>query len=271
MTALISKQWSEILGMNARTLQYIKRANSAKASRLANRKLSSKRTLQKAGISTPRLFSTVRSRSELSKFRWTKLPASFVLKPNTSTGGKGIMVIFGRNKKGNWVKADRTEVLISELRSHILDILDGRYSKSNIPDVAFFEQRVKVHASLKPYCVRGVPDVRILVYNNVPVMAELRLTTHESKGHSNLHAGGIGVGIDLSLGITTTAVHNGRVIETVPGTRLDLSGIRLPEWNKTLHLAVQASQAIGLKYVGVDIAVDREVVRRSSAMTGTLL
>jgi len=258
MTALINQQWSEVLGMNARTLQYIKRANSAKASRLANRKLSSKRTLQKAGIATPRLFARIRSRSELKRFRWTKLPSSFVLKPNSSSGGNGILVVYGRNKKGNWVKADKTEIFILDLRERILDILDGRYSKGNVPDTAFFEQRVKVHSHLKPYSFRGIPDTRILVYNNVPVMAMLRLATKDSAGRANLHAGGIGVGIDLTLGITTSAVQYGKVIETIPGSRLDLSGIRLPEWNKTLLLAIQAAQAIGLKFAGVDIAVDRE-------------
>lgn len=256
--AWFNKQWREVLGMNARMLEYIQKSNSRDAIRLANNKLGTKKALQKAGLSTPRLFATIHSRTELKKFRWTKLPSSFVLKPNSSSGGGGIIVIFGRNKKGNWVKADKSEIFIPELETHILDVLDGNFSKGNIPDKAFFEQRIRVHPDLKAYCVRGVPDIRVIVYNGVPVMAMLRLPTSQSTGKANLHAGGIGVGIDISLGITTTAIQRSRLIDMLPGSRLSLSGIRLPFWDEILLLAVRASQAIGLNYAGVDIAIDRE-------------
>lgn len=253
-----SKEWGDILGMNARTLEYIRKHNTREATRLANNKLATKKVLQTSGLPTPRLFSVIRHPQELKKFRWTKLPPSFVLKPNSASGGGGIMVIFGRNKKGNWVKADKSEVFIPELRNHVFDILDGNFSKSNVPDVAFFEQRIKVHPDLKTYSVKGIPDIRILVYNLVPVMAMLRLPTAESGGRANLHAGGIGVGIDLSLGLTTSAIQRGHVIDMMPGTRLPLAGIRLPHWNEILLLAARAAQAVGLHYAGVDIAIDRE-------------
>lgn len=258
MAALISRQWGDVLGMNARALLYINKSNTRAATRLANRKLATKRLLQRAGVPTPRLYATIRSRRELKSFRWTRLPASFVLKPNSSYGGGGILVVFGRNKKGNWVKADKTEIFIPELRAHILDILDGRFSKGNIPDTAFFEQRVKVHASLKPYCVQGIPDIRILVYNHVPVMAMLRLPTAASGGRANLQVGGIGVGIDLSLGLTTTAIQRDETIDTLPGSRLRLSGLRLPFWNDILHMAAATTQACDLKFAGVDVAIDRD-------------
>ncbi|MEX1112255.1 MAG: sugar-transfer associated ATP-grasp domain-containing protein [Candidatus Andersenbacteria bacterium] len=255
---LLSKQWKNVLGMNARMLEYIAKVNSPSAIRLANNKLGTKKALQKAGLATPRLFGVIRTRQELKRFRWTKLPGSFVLKPNSSSGGGGIIVIFGRNKKGNWVKGDKTEVFIPELKNHIIDILDGNFSHSNVPDVAFFEQRVRVDTVLKQYSVRGVPDIRILLYNQVPVMAMLRLPTEESGGKANLHAGGIGVGIDLSQGITTTAVQHGRLVDTLPDKRMGLSGITIPHWNDILLLAVRTAAASELNYVGVDVAIDRE-------------
>jgi alpha-L-glutamate ligase-like protein len=168
------------------------------------------------------------------------------------------MVVFGRNKKGNWVRGDKTEVFIPELKSRISDILDGNFTLGNIPDVAFFEQRIKNHADFKPYSVRGIPDIRILVYNLVPVMAMLRLPTEESGGRANLHAGGIGVGIELVHGLTTVAIHHNQIIEYIPKTRLSLSGIRLPFWNDTLLMAVRTARAAGLNYTGVDIAIDRD-------------
>ncbi len=244
--------------MNARMIDYIVKANSPESIRIANNKLATKKALQKNGIATPRLFAIIRNRAELKNFRWTKLPSSFVLKPTSSSGGSGIVVIFGRNKKGNWVKADKTEIFIPELRGHILDILDGNFSKGNVPDTAFFEQRVKIHADLKPYSIKGIPDVRVIVYNQVPVMAMLRLPTEESGGRANLHMGGIGVGIDLATGMTTTAVQNRQLIDIIPHNRLSIAGLQVPYWEEILLLASKASVACGLNYVGVDIAIDRE-------------
>ncbi len=255
---MMNKRWKDILGMNARMLDYIIKSNSQESIRIANNKLATKKALQKAGLATPRLFAVIKNKTDLTKFRWTKLPPSFVLKPTSSSGGGGIIVIFGRNKKGNWVKADKTEIFIPELKAHIQDILDGNFSRGNVPDTAFFEQRVKIHADIKPYCIKGVPDVRVITYNQVPVMCMLRLPTEESGGRANLHMGGIGVGIDMSLGITTSAILHHIPITNTPHNRLPIAGMQIPFWDDILLLAARASQACGLQYVGVDIAIDRE-------------
>ena len=198
MTKPITKQLSRILGYNARALHYINSdTNSLSSKKIAHNKLATKKILQKQGLPTPRLHGLITNRQELKKFRWTKLPPSFVIKPNNAYGGGGILVVFGRNKKGNWVLGDRSEIFIRQLESHVLNILDGNFSPYNVPDVALIEQRVKNHPDLKPYSVRGIPDIRVIVYNLVPIMAMLRLPTHESHGKANLHAGGIGVGLSL--------------------------------------------------------------------------
>lgn len=258
MAKSIHKQAGQVLGFNARALKYTTRDSETRATAIARDKLASKRILQKAGLPTPRLYASISSRQELKRFRWTKLPSSFVLKPRSAYGGGGIVVIFGRNKKGNWVKADKTEVFITELKKHALDILDGNFSPSNIPDTVLFEQRVKNHPDLKQYSHQGIADIRVIVYNLVPVMAMLRLPTVESHGRSNLHAGGIGVGIDLARGITTNAIHHGQLIETLPDRRLSLAGLLLPHWPATLVTAVKAAQAVDLPFAGVDIAIDRD-------------
>ncbi len=251
----------KVLGMNARNLTYIRPHNLKKAKRLADDKLASKRMLRRAGVAVPKLITKITSVHDLETFDWTTLPASFVVKPNNGLGGEGIIVVYGR-KKGHmdaWIKSNGKVITATDISTHVRRILDGEYSLSNTPDVAFFEQRLKLSPEFRPYAYKGIPDIRVIVYNRVPVMAMLRLPTKESDGKANLQQGGIGVGIDMARGITTTAVQGkSRIIDYLPGTRLLLSGIKIPYWNDILRLAVKAQFASKLGYLGADIAIDRD-------------
>jgi len=87
----------------------------------------------------------------------------------------------------------------------------------------------------------------------------LRLPTRESGGKANLQQGAVGVGIDMATGTTTSAVvGKNKLIEYVPGTRLLLSGIKIPYWKDMLRLAVDAQSVSGLGFLGADIAIDKE-------------
>ncbi len=250
-----------ILGMNARNLTYIRPHNLKKAKRLADDKIRSKRMLKKAGVPVPRLIAQISSKRTLESFDWSILPTSFVIKPNKGLGGEGIIVIYGRKKGTNniWIKSNGKTITAQELKTHIGHILDGEYSLTNTPDTAFFEERLKLSKTFRSYAYKGIPDIRIIIYNKVPVMAMLRLPTKESGGKANLQQGGVGVGIDMARGTTTTAVQGkSKIIEYVPGTRLLLSGIKIPHWDEMLILAIKAQEASGLGFLGADVAIDRD-------------
>ncbi|OGI25058.1 MAG: hypothetical protein A3J76_02385 [Candidatus Moranbacteria bacterium RBG_13_45_13] len=250
-----------ILGMNARNLRFIRPNNLRRARLLADDKLLSKKFLKKADLPVPQLLAKVQSFEELENFDWNSLPESFVLKPNRGFGGEGIFVIYGKKKamENTWIKADGSLVTIEDIKTHIRNILDGSFSLAGVPDVAFFEERLKLLKLFKPYAYKGIPDIRIIVYNKVPVMAMLRLPTRESDGKANLQQGAIGAGIDMATGVTTTAVFGkGRMIEYIPGTRLLLSGIKIPHWKDILSMAVRAQEVSRLGFLGADIAIDRD-------------
>lgn len=250
-----------LLGMNARNLSYIRPHNRQRGMRLADSKLTCKNLLKKNSLNVPGLIAKIRTHEALEKFDWNSLPDSFALKPNRGFGGEGILVVYAR-KKGRadaWVKADGSIVTTEDLRNHIRNILEGSFSLSNTPDVAFFEERLKLLKLFKPYSYKGIPDIRVIVFNRVPVMAMLRLPTRASDGKANLQQGAIGVGIDLATGTTTTAIlGKGHLIEYVPGTRLVLSGIKIPYWKEILRMATEAQEVSSLGFLGADIAIDRE-------------
>ena len=252
------KNSKDLLGMNARNLSYIRPNNLQGAIRLANNKLKSKEALFKAGVPVPKVYGIIRNRRELEVFKWGDLPKSFVLKPNHGRGGGGIKVIFGQNKDLSWVSSEGKKVNIKDLRDHIMDIFEGFYSFSGTSDIAFFEERIKLLKVFKPYSYKGIPDIRVIVYNKVPVMAMLRLPTRESAGKANLHLGGIGLGIDIATGVTTNAVMHDQLIEKTPDTKFKLSGVKIPQWKDILEIAIKCQEVSKLGYIGVDVAIDSE-------------
>lgn len=255
------KAGRNILGMNARNLTYIRPNNLKRAKKLADNKLLSKKILYKNNLPVPKLIAEIKSQESLDSFDWCSLPNSFVLKPNNGLGGSGILVVFGKKKgfSDRWIKSDGSVITVDDLKNHVRNILDGGFSISNSPDIAFFEERLQIIKEFKPYAYKGIPDVRVIVYNKVPVMAMLRIPTKESDGKANLQQGGIGIGIDLARGVTTTAVQGkGKIVEYLPGSnRLLLSGIKIPFWDDILRLAVKSQIVSGLGYLGADVAIDR--------------
>jgi alpha-L-glutamate ligase-like protein len=263
-------QSKEILGLNRRNQKYVRPLNPPSAKKIADSKLLTKRMLYRIDIKSPELFKVIRTKKQLEFLDWDSLPKSFVLKPNQGTGGNGIIVFFGK-KKGQlaWIRPNGQIMDVHALKLHIENILEGRFSMGNVRDIALIEERLKNDKLLALYSYRGVPDVRVIIYNKIPIMAELRLPTKESDGTANLHAGGIGVGIDIASGLTTVAIHRRKksfvadsydVIDKTLDLEenLPLRGIKIPYWDEILRIAVKCQIESGLGYVGVDIALDRE-------------
>lgn len=261
---------SNILGINARTQIYSYKYNTNKGKKLANSKILTGRVLKKADIPSPTLYKIFRKPSDVDLFNWEGLPDSFALKPSRGMGGEGIIIVKkradekegnngnGKKMAGEWITTQKTKVTVDDLKMHTLDILEGAYSMGNIPDVAFIQEYVGRHKAFRKYAYRGTPDIRIIVFNKVPVMAMLRLPTKESGGRANLHQGAIGVGVDIATGITTKAIWHGVQIRLKPGTNRKLHGIKIPDWTKVLETAVRAQMVSGLSYLGVDIVLHPE-------------
>lgn len=243
------------LGMNARNYLYIRPNNKRVAKKRADSKLLTKRRLLKHKIPTLGIITTFRTLHDVRAYNWSKLRGSFVLKPSRGYGGGGILVV--REWNGEVGKRlGGVPITLDELEAEIFSILDGAYSLNNLPDVAFLEEKIIVATSMRKLSRRGVPDIRVIVSNGVPVMAMLRLPSKFSDGKANLHQGALGIGIDIRTGITTKGILYGKEITTIPGKKIKVRGIKLPKWGKILRYAVQAQMASGLGYAGIDIVID---------------
>lgn len=247
---------SGILGLNARNLLYIKPFNPRKAVAFADDKLKTKAFLSAREVPVAKIYARIEDHKQLRTFDFSQLPDFCVLKPNYGFGGGGIMVLKGR-KNGQFLEQGKRPVSDQELREHIEDILDGKYSVNGLPDIAFFEKILVADPGFAPFRPAGLPDVRIVVFNLVPVMSMLRIPTLESNGKANVHMGGIGIGIDIAKGVTTYATqYNKRITELPHGG--SPSGIAIPRWDELLLIASRIQYVTNIGYLAVDLTIDEE-------------
>src|SRR5690606_7552619 len=180
----------------------------------------------------------------------------FAIKPACGSRGDGIIVI-GSRRNGRWVApGGGSYYSVDDLEFHVSGILSGMYSLGGQPDAAFVEGLIHTEPRLRTLAPEGVPDVRIIVYRGVPVMAMMRIPTRRSGGKANLHHGAIGAGIDIATGRTLRAVMDDRLIDSHPDSGLEVCGFEVPEWHDLLELAAACQTAVGLGYLGADIVLD---------------
>ncbi|MFH1602179.1 MAG: sugar-transfer associated ATP-grasp domain-containing protein [Candidatus Shapirobacteria bacterium] len=255
---------NEVLTKNIRSMTYL-RKNSSRGRSIANSKAWTKKVLARAGIPVPKLIALFKNPRQVSGFSWQEADTSFVVKPTSGSGGQGVWVVKKKGKfAGEWFLADGTKVGISDLHYHCLDILEGRYSLGGFPDRVLVEERVKIHPKFLRFTKTGTPDIRVVVYNKIPVMAMMRIPTEESRGKANLEQGAIGLGIDLATGITTYGVQGKqqiitKIFDLKRKKWIKVNGIKIPEWKRILQTSIECSFAIeGLSYFGADIFLDKD-------------
>ena len=247
-----------VLGINSRNARYTLRWNPRSKYPTVDDKLLTKELCARAGIPTPKLLAVARHHFEIRRLRDALRDLeSFALKPARGAMGNGILVVRGREGERFRVAGGRL-LGLDDLAYHAAGIISGLYALAGQTDVAFVEERLKVHPELAAIATEGVPDVRIVVFRGVPVMAMTRLPTQRSGGRANIHQGAVAAGIDLATGATTHAILHNLPIARHPDTREALIGRAIPGFATLLEIAVRAADETGLGYVGADMVVDAE-------------
>lgn len=246
-----------VLGINQRNGAFVLPLNPRQHYPRVDDKLLTKRLAQAAGIPIPTLHGVVTYHHELRD-----LPAllagrdSFVLKPSRGAQGNGIIVITGVDEQGRFRKSSGALLTATALRQHVSNTISGVFSLRGDVDACLIEERVVLHPAFAPVARFGIPDVRVIVYRGIPVMAMCRLPTEESDGRANLHQGAIGAGIAIRDGRAVhAAIHNTALTHHVD-TGAPIVGFAVPQWDDVLSLAVRSAEMSGLGYLGVDIVVD---------------
>lgn len=247
--------WNAILGQNARNLLYIWGKDFWKYKNLADSKLKTKKFLSDHKVAIPETFAVLKTYEDLEKYSFETFPTPSVIKPNNGYGWKGILIIDEKNQAGNFVTNTWIVLSPKELRSHITLALEGFFSLSWSRDKVFIEKKIVLAPEIELLGSFWLPDIRVIVYNNIPVMAMMRIPTLESGWKANIHSGACAVWIDIASGKLTYISYHGRQIKTIPGIG-DIRGLILPNWENILELAVKVQFISAIPFLGCDIVLD---------------
>jgi alpha-L-glutamate ligase-like protein len=249
-----------VLGMNRRNAQFVLPNNPRRYYPRVDDKLVTKRLAAAASIPTPPLFGVITYHHELRH-----LPAllgrldEFVLKPARGAQGNGIIVITAVDRgRVRYHKSSGAVLREAQIRQHVSSTISGVFSLRGDLDSCLVEARLVAHPCFEDLARFGIPDVRVVTYRGIPVMAMTRLPTAESDGRANLHQGAIGVGLDIARGRAVHAAQHHTAVVRHVDTGGAILGFEVPFWEDVLLLAARASDISGLGYVGVDVVVDAQ-------------
>lgn len=270
-----------ILGLNARNLLYIKKFNPRKSIRLADNKLKTKQFLSARGIPVAQTYWVISSREQVYNFDFSALPSkTFVVKPNKWSKWEWILVVGDvwvseEPKKQLFQKDNIATRFINDLlskstfphtykisgdywsddifRRHLIDIVDGKYSLTHGSDKILIEEKLVPWTNFMRYCKHGLADIRVIVFNLVPVAAMVRVPTQGSWGKANLAQWWVGVWIEVWSGKTKTFYYKWKLFTSnFPWEFAELQNKKIPYWNDILLYSSKIQYFVNMWYLALD-------------------
>jgi alpha-L-glutamate ligase-like protein len=245
-----------VIGMNRRNRELVIPGNPRESIHLVNDKVQCKQLLDANGIPVARTIAVCETRRDLDHLGAELVNHnSFAIKPARGFGGEGILLIVKSDERG-YFGTDGTLYSRDDLLYHAGAIMDGAFSLDNYSDKALVEELIVPDPAMTKICGAGAPDIRVIVLNERVIAAMLRLPTRLSGGKANLHQGGVGLGIDIKTGLTTSASLRGRAVEAHPDTGVSLCGIPVPQWSNIMETSPRIPSLFGLQFAGIDYITD---------------
>lgn len=241
-----------ILSMNERNLNYIKKLNPKSSINLADNKVETKIFLEERWIWVPKTLSIISSKKQLLNFTLKSIKEdSFVIKPVFWSKWNWILIV---EKLKNWEYKVWDEI-VSEwfLLWHMQDILNWDFSLNFWYDKVLIEEKLIPWNSFERFCDYWLADIRVIVYNLVPVAAMVRMPTKSSDWKANLAQWWIWVWIEVWSWIINTLYKNRKVYKnSFPVEYDELKWYAIPFWEEILLSSSKTQFFVNLWYLALD-------------------
>ena len=245
-----------ILSINSRNGSYVLECNPRAHYPRVDDKRFTKRICEARGIPVPETYAVIERHGDIAKLPdLVRDKLEFVVKPGRGSEGRGIIVVT-RHDGAGFTTADGSRLSPADMGYHVSTVLSGLYSLAGQPDCAIVEQRIVRHEAFDRVAIGGTPDIRVILYRCVPIMAMARLPTRQSRGRANLHQGAIAAAVHLRDGCTFGGVCQNRAVSVHPDTGASIEGLSIPFWPRLLEAAMSLAEALEMGYLGVDFVLD---------------
>lgn len=285
-----------ILWINARNIIYIKKFNDKKAIRLANDKLETKEFLSARWIPFATTYAIIKDRKQLFDMDFSTLAKkNFVIKPNKWSKWKWIYIVkflwnieinsqekVEEEKNNLWNKIiskfKNFEHKIQKLpnfphfygingktindntfRRYIIDNLDGKNSMTNGVDKVIVEEKLLPGEWFKNFCKYWLADIRVIVFNLVPVWAMIRMPTKKSWWTANLASWWIGFWIDIWTWKVNSMFEKWKIYKwKFTNEFQSFKDLKIPYWDDILFLSSKIQYFVNLGYLALDWVITDE-------------
>jgi alpha-L-glutamate ligase-like protein len=245
-----------IIGINQRNVELIYHFNNRKDYKLADDKVLTKTILHDNQIDCAETYAVIERIGDIySAWASVQHHETLAIKPANGSGGGGIKIL-KKNQDGQWMSSGKA-IRDEEVFQHLATIIMGIYSLGG-KDRVLIERCIEPHPFFHEIYPAGVPDFRVILLNNIPLLSMLRVPTDRSDGKANLHQGGLGIGIDMATGKLTQGYDGSHYHDIHPDSKSIIKGKDIPYWDELLQLSIETSKAFPLNYLGVDIVLDKD-------------
>jgi hypothetical protein len=126
-------------------------------------------------------------------------------------------------------------------------------------DSILIEEKIIPGTEFKAFCTYGLADIRIIVFNLVPVAAMVRIPTEKSGGKANIAAGGIGCGIDLKSGKIFSSFIEGKLHKKhFPKESLSYQDKKIPFRDDLLFFSSKIQYFVNLGFLALDRVITED-------------
>jgi alpha-L-glutamate ligase-like protein len=245
-----------VMGMNERNLRMIYANNPREHYALADDKILCKEILEKNKMPCAKTYGVIENIGDIvSGWESVQQYDKLAIKPANGSGGGGIKIL-RKNAEGQWMGSGKL-ITDDEIYFHLATIIFGVFSLGST-DRVLIEECIEPHSFFTEIYPQGVPDFRVIMLHNEPVMAMLRVPTDKSDGKANLHQGGLGIGIDIEKGLLMQAFDGKSYHDLHPDNGKVINGKIIEYWDDIVEVSILAARLFPLNYLGIDIVLDHK-------------
>lgn len=162
-------------------------------------------------------------------------------------------------KELNYYKVSWKTISENTLERYLLDILWGKYSMTLGWDTILIEEKLVPWEWFERFCKHWLADIRVIVFNLVPIASMVRIPTEKSEWKANLAQWWAAAWIEVWSWKIYSYYTNRKIhLNQFPKDKSNLKWYQMPFWDEILFFSSQIQFYVNLWYLALDWVITPE-------------